>query len=320
MMIHFIFRRLCLFLLMLLIASGVIFFVLEILPGNAAQILAGAEAPPETVQHLTTELGLDRSGLNRYWNWIYGIFTGDLGVSYIYGQSVFGLIAERLSVTLPLACMAMLLTLGSAIPLGLYAAMHQNTKKDYIITTLSFLGLAIPSFWFALILIFIFTVQLQWFNYGGFPGWTDQSGSCLWQAMHSLLLPAIAMALAQAAVLFRVTRTSVSEKQYAEFVRAVRSKGLTRRSTFYKHILRNALPPILTIAGLQFANLLIGAIVIENVFSLPGLGRLVFQSVANRDLIVVRNILLFLVVLIMLVNLLVDLLCAYIDPRMTQQR
>ena len=313
-----IFKRLFSFVVMLIIASLVIFYALEVLPGNAAQILAGAEADVETVENLTKELGLDQPAFIRYKEWIAGIFTANLGLSYIYATPVSDLIAERLTITIPLAFMAMLLSISIAIPLGAYAAAHQNKASDHLITTIASLGMAIPSFWLAIILIFIFTVQLQWFNYGGFPGWDPSTGGNPWKALSALFLPALALALFQASVLLRVTRASMLEIKHADFIRTVRGKGMGIRPIFYKHVLLNAWVPILTIAGLQFANLLAGAIVVENVFSLPGLGRLLFQSVANRDLIIIRNALLFLVALIMLINLLIDFICTRIDPRMVK--
>lgn len=308
-------KRLLSFAVMLIIASLIIFYALEVLPGNAAQILAGAEADKATVDALTKELGLDLPAVIRYKHWMMGFFTGDLGLSYIYATPVTTLIAERLSITIPLALMAIFLSISIAIPLGAYAAAHQNKASDHLITTFASLGMAVPSFWLAILLIFIFVVQLQWFSYGGFPGWSSSAGGSPFQALTALFLPALALALFQASILLRVTRASMLEIKHADFIRTVRGKGASIRSAFYKHVLRNSWVPILTIAGLQFANLLAGAIVIENVFSLPGLGRLLFQSVANRDLIVIRNALLLLVALIMLINMLIDFICARIDPR-----
>jgi peptide/nickel transport system permease protein len=183
------------------------------------------------------------------------------------------------------------------------------------------IGIAIPSFWFAILLILLFAVKLQWVSAGGFPGWAADDGSgfsvaSLGEGLKSLLLPAVALALVQAAILARVTRSAVLEVMREDFVRTARAKGLSRRATLWKHVLRNAMIPVLTIMGLQFANLITGTIVVENVFVLPGIGRLVFQAIANRDLVVVRDVVMLLVAVVVVVNFCVDVLYALVDPRL----
>jgi peptide/nickel transport system permease protein len=177
--------------------------------------------------------------------------------------------------------------------------------------SLTQIGIALPNFWFAILLILLFAVKLQWVSAGGFPGWEDG----IWPGLRSLLLPAVALAVVQAAILARVTRSAVLDVLREDFVRTARAKGLTRREVLWQHVLRNAMIPVLTVMGLQFANLLAGTIVIENVFYLPGLGRLIFQSIANRDLIVVRNCVMLLAGMVIVVNFVVDVLYAVIDPR-----
>lgn len=314
-MLFYIVKRVFSCLLMVLIASAVIFTALEILPGNAAQMLSGPDASPETVAALEHQLGLDQPLANRYVNWITGIFHGDLGNSYAYGSPVSELITERLQVTLPLAFMAMFLTLLISLPAGVYAAAHQGKVRDHVITIFTELGMAIPNFWLAILLILIFAVTLQWLPFGGFPGWSTEEGGGIAQGLTALLLPAIALAFVQAAVLSRFIRAAVLEVVHEKFVQAVRAKGVSRRATLWRHILKNASIPILTLAGLQFATLLAGAIVTENVFLLPGLGRLIVVSIENRDFIVIRNALLLLASMVMFVNMLVDCMCMKIDPR-----
>jgi peptide/nickel transport system permease protein len=221
------------------------------------------------------------------------------------------LIGERLLVTVPLALMAMLLTTVLALSAGVYAASRHNRAGDVGVMGLSQLGIAIPNFWFAILLILLFSVHLRWFSAGGFPGW----GEGAWPAFKSLLLPAISLAVVQAAILSRITRSAVLEVLGEDFVRTARAKGLSRRAALWGHVLRNAMIPVLTIMGLQFAELLAGTIVVENVFYLPGLGRLIFQSISNRDLIVVRNCVMLLAAMVVVVNFVVDLLYAAIDPR-----
>ena len=292
-------------------ASALIFWVLEVLPGNAAQMQMGPDASAQAVQALTAQLGLDRPSLERYLHWIAGLLHGELGLSYAYSTPVAELVWERLQVTVPLALMAMALTTVIALSAGVYAAARHNRLGDVGAMTLAQIGMAIPNFWFAILLILLFSVQLQWFHAGGFSGWSEDP----WEAAKSLLLPAISLAVVQAAILARITRSAVLEVLHEDFVRTARAKGLTRRATLWRHVLRNALIPVVTVMGLQFANLLAGTIVVENVFYLPGLGRLIFQSISNRDLIVVRNCVMLLAAMVVLVNFVVDVLYAVIDPR-----
>jgi len=219
-------------------------------------------------------------------------------------------------VTLPLALMAMALTLALALTLGVYAASRHNKLGDVGVMAASQVGVAIPNFWFAILLIMLFAVKLQWVSAGGFPGWTEDDGGGFWEGLQSLLLPALALALVQAAILARVTRSAVLEVMREDFVRTARAKGLSRRQALWRHVLRNAMIPVLTIGGLQFANLVTGTIVVENVFVLPGIGRLVFQAISNRDLLVVRDVVMLLAGVVVVVNFIVDVLYAVVDPRL----
>lgn len=307
----FLLRRIATLLATLLGASVVIFVVLEILPGNAAQMLMGADASPDAVAALAAKLGLDRLPLERYGAWVGGMLSGNLGNSYAYASPVGPLIAERLALTVPLAVMAMLLTTVLALAAGVYAAARHNRLGDVGVMGLTQVGIAIPNFWFAILLILLFAVNLRWFSAGGFPGWSNGA----WQALKALVLPAVALAVVQAAILARITRSAVLEVLREDFVRTARARGLTRRATLWRHVLRNAMIPVVTVMGLQFANLLAGTIVVENVFYLPGLGRLIFQSISNRDLIVVRNCVMLLAAMVVIVNFVVDVLYAVIDPR-----
>jgi peptide/nickel transport system permease protein len=307
----FLFKRLITLVATLVGASVVIFLVLEILPGNAAQILMGPDASPEAVQALAVKLGLDRPPMERYWTWVTGMLTGDLGLSYAYSTPVHEIVIERLALTVPLAIMAMVLTTVLALVAGIYAASRHNKAGDVGVMGLTQVGIAIPNFWFAILLILLFSVHLKWFSAGGFPGWEEGiTGGLL-----ALLLPAISLAVVQAAILARITRSAVLEVLREDFVRTARAKGLSRRAAMWRHVLRNSLIPVVTVMGLQFAELLAGTIVVENVFYLPGLGRLVFQSISNRDLIVVRNCVMLLAAMVVIVNFLVDVLYAVIDPR-----
>ncbi|HQZ07864.1 MAG: ABC transporter permease [Rhodoferax sp.] len=307
----FLLKRILTLIATLIGASIVVFLVLEILPGNAAEIMMGPEGTPEAVQALAEKLGLDRPASERYWSWVVGMLTGDLGDSYAYSSPVSELMLERLTLTVPLALMAMSLTTVLALIVGIYAAARHNKLGDVGLMGLTQIGIAIPNFWFAILLILLFSVKLQWFSAGGFPGWSEGVGP----AFASLLLPALSLAVVQAAILARITRSAVLEVMREDYVRTARAKGLSQRATLWGHVLRNAMIPVITIMGLQSAELLAGTIVVENVFYLPGLGRLIFQSISNRDLIVVRNCVMFLATMVVVVNFIVDVLYAVIDPR-----
>ena len=299
----------------MLAASVVVFTVLDVLPGNAAEVILGESATPESVAALSAKLGLDQPALVRYANWMKGLATGELGTSIAYDTPIAQLVGERLAVTVPLALMAMLLTTALAFSLGLFAASHHGRVGDVAVMSVSQLGIALPSFWFAILLIWLFAVKLRWFSAGGFPGWDAAEGGGIGPGLRALVLPAVAQAVVQASILARIVRSAVLDVAREDFVRTARAKGLGKREVLWSHVLRNAMIPVMTVMGLQFANLLAGTIVIENVFYLPGLGRLIFQSIANRDLIVVRNCVMLLATMVVIVNFVVDVLYAFIDPR-----
>jgi len=312
----FLLKRLLTLLATLAAASALIFSVLELLPGNVAQVILGDSATPESIAALEAKLGLHRPALDRYTDWAGGWLRGHSAVSTSYDTPTGTLIAERLQVTLPLAVLAMALTVALAMAMGVYAASRHRRPGDVVVMTLSQLGLAVPSFWLAILLILVFSVKLQWFSAGGFPGWTEAEDGGFWPGLQALLLPAFALAAVQAAVLARWVRSSVLDVMRDDYVRTARAKGLSRRATLWRHVLRNAMIPVLTVIGLQFAFLISGTVVVEQVFVLPGIGRLVFQAVANRDLAVVRDVVMLLVAMVVVVNFIVDLLYAAIDPRL----
>ncbi len=310
----FLFKRILTLIATLIGTSVIVFLVLEILPGNAAQMLMGADASPEAVAALATKLGLDQPAWTRYWLWIGGLLTGELGDSYAYGSPVVELILERLALTVPLAVMAMLFTTVLALIVGVTAAARHNKLGDVGLMGLTQVGIAIPNFWFAILLILLFSVKLQWFSAGGFDGWGEGLPGVL-EGVKSLLLPALSLAVVQAAILARITRSAVLEVMREDFVRTARAKGVSQRGVLWLHVLRNALIPVITVMGMQFSELLAGTIVVENVFYLPGLGRLIFQAISNRDLVVVRNCVMLLAAMVVIVNFIVDVLYAVIDPR-----
>ena len=296
----------------LLVASLLIFLLLEILPGDPAAVILGVGAQEDTLRALRAELGLDLPAPVRYLNWLGEVLQGDFGRSYTYDTPVQELLLNRVELSLPLALLAILLSTGIAIPLGVFAASRHRKVADTGIMGFAQLGVAVPNFWFAILLILLFSVKLGWFSAGGFAGWD----AGWFPAFKSLVLPAVALALPQAAILARVTRSSVLETVQEDYIRTARAKGLSKSQALWRHAVRNALIPVVTILGLQLSFLLAGTIIIENVFYLPGVGRLLFQAIAQRDLMVVKNLVLVLAATVVLINFLVDLLYAVLDPRL----
>lgn len=307
----FLLKRFLTLLATLAATSVIVFLVLEILPGDPALLVLGIDATDEQLAAFREQYGLNRPMLARYLAWIAELAHGDFGISYAYKTPVWPLIAERLMLTYPLAVSAMLLTIALALALGIFAAASHNRPGDLVIMGFSQLGISIPNFWFGLLLILLFAVNLGWVSAGGFPGWTNLSG-----AIQSLILPSIALAVVQTAILARITRSSVLDVLREDFVRTARAKGLSRQAVLWRHVLRNALIPVITVIGLQFGNLLTGTIIVEQVFSLPGLGRLVFQAISNRDIEVVKACVSLLAFTVVVVNFAVDILYAVIDPRL----
>jgi peptide/nickel transport system permease protein len=311
-MIRYTFGRLISLLISLIVASIVIFAVIEIAPGDPASFMLGINAQPETVAALRAELGLDVSKPVRYFTWVTGMLTGDFGTSYTYRSPISELIADRVVVSLPLAIYALILSTLIAFPAGIYAASRRGSVGDMSVMGATQLGVAIPNFWFAMIMVLIFAINLRWFSAGGFPGW-DKG---FFSGVKALTLPAISLALPQAAILARVMRSSLLDMLGEDFMRTARAKGLSQRQALWKHAVRNALIPVLTIIGLQFSFLLAGGIIIEQVFFLPGLGRLIFQAISARDLIVVESVVMLLVFVVIVVNFAVDIAYAAVDPRL----
>jgi len=304
-------RRAAAFIATLFFVSVLVFVVIRVLPGDPAQLIMGTEGSPEAVARLRDALGLNRPLAVQYVDWLGRALRGDLGVSLQYDVPVGRLIVSRLPVTLPLTVMAATFMLVVAIPFGLYAATRHRRAGDYLTMVLSQLGIAVPAFWSGLLLILLFSVHLGWLQSGGFDGWRQG----LWPGLRSLLLPAVALGFFQAAVLIRATRSAVLDVLSEEYVRTARAKGVAEVSVIGKHAFRNALIPVVTVAGIQLGHLLAGSIILESVFALPGLGRLALGAIAARDLPLVQGVTLFVAGTIVLLNFLVDLAYVVLDPR-----
>lgn len=310
-MTRFLLRRAASLLASLIFASIVVFVVLQILPGDPALVILGPDARPDTLAALRHQLGLDLPVWLRYLHWAAGLLTGNFGRSIAYDAPVSVLILQRIAVTLPLAVMAMLLSALIAIPLGVWAAARRGLA-DGSIMGVTQVGIAIPDFWLGLLLVLLFAVHFAWFPAGGFPGWWHSVGGSL----RALVLPTIALAIPQAAILARVTRGAVLDVGQRDFLRTARAKGQAEGAILWRHAVPNALIPVTTLMGLQFSFLLAGTIIIENVFTLPGLGSLLFQAIGQRDLVLVQDLILLFAGLVILINFLVDVLNAVLDPRL----
>jgi peptide/nickel transport system permease protein len=295
----------------LLFVSLLVFLVIRILPGDPASIIMGTEGSREAADRLREAMGLNRPLPVQYMEWLTRALRGDLGRSIQYDVPVSELIVTRLPVTVPLALLAALFMVVAAIPLGIYAATHHRRGGDYAAMILSQLGISVPQFWSGLLLILLFSVTLGWVRSGGFDGWS----AGVWPALRSLLLPAGALGFFQAAVLVRATRSAVLDVLREDYVRTARAKGLREGGVVVKHALRNALIPIVTVAGVQLGQLVAGAIVLESVFALPGLGRLALGAISARDLPVVQGVTLFVAASIVVINFAVDVAYGFLDPR-----
>ena len=295
----------------LLFVSLMVFVVVRVLPGDPAVLIMGTEGSPEALARLREAMGLNRPIPVQYVEWLTRALSGDLGVSIQYDVPVGRLIVSRLPVTLPLTALAASFMIVAALPLGLFAATRHRRFGDYLAMVVSQLGIAVPSFWAGLLLILFFSVHLGWVRAGGFDGWT----AGVFTGLRSLLLPAIALGFFQAAVLVRATRSAVLDVLGEEYVRTARAKGVREGLVIVKHTLRNAMIPIVTVAGIQLGQLMAGSIILESVFALPGLGRLALGAISARDLPVVQGVTLFVASTIVVINFTVDILYVVLDPR-----
>jgi len=304
-------KRFFILLLTLILVSIAIFAVLLVIPSDPAQIILGIHATPETLQTLRHRLGLDRPVILQYLGYMKNLAMGDLGHSITYDVSISSLIFSRLQVTIPLAIFSMIFAIVLSIPTGIYSSLHRNRVGDYGIMAFSQIGLAVPAFWAGILLILLFAVNLHWFPAGGFQPWQVDP----LRTLKSLFLPALSLGFVRAAVLTRMTRSSMLEVLGEDYIRTAQSKGLPKRWIVYKHALRNAIIPVVTIVGLQAGDLLAGAIIIENVFHLPGVGRLVFEAIGQRDLPVIQGVVLLIAMMIVVINFFMDVAYRYLDPR-----
>ncbi len=292
----------------------IVFVVLAVLPGKPADVILGTQATPSAVRALTDKLGLDKPIWRQYVEWIGGLVTGHLGTSYISGQPIASELAGALEVTGPLVGLGLFVGMVVAVPLGVFSAVRSRRVSGVVASMLNQIGIAVPSFVLGILLIIVAGVELRLLPTGGFTGWSDPAG-----ALRSLVLPAVALGVVEGAIVGRYVRTAVLDVLYSDYLRTARAKGLTPTRALVRHGLRNVAVPVLTVLGLELAGLVVGAVIVENVFTLPGMGTLLLQSVENRDLIVVEDIVLLIAAVVLVVNFVVDILYHYLDPRIARE-
>lgn len=295
----------------LLVVSALVFFAFSIIPGNPAVAKLGTEATAEKIAELTHKMGLDRPVVERFFEWIAGIFRGDFGTSYSYNQPVTNLLGEKIGVTLLLSVMAIIITTALSFPLGIYTARKSDSKLDVILTTINQIVMAVPSFFSGLIITLIFGVLLKWFTPGGFVSYKQDFFGCVGY----LILPAFSIALPKISMVVKLLKDTALKEADKDYVRTAYSRGNRTKAVFYKHVLKNATIPVITFLGMTFADIIAGSIIVEQVFSIPGLGRILLTSISNRDYPVVEAIILLLAAAVVVSNLTVDLLYRKLDPR-----
>ncbi|MGG3887994.1 ABC transporter permease [Metabacillus fastidiosus] len=288
-----------------------VFLAFRVIPGNPALIILGPEATMEQVQALEKQLGIDQPLLAQFITWLKGVALFDFGQSLRFSEPVLSLISERIGVTFSLAAMTIVITIIAAIPLGVIAANYKGKFPDIIISVGTQLGLAVPSFWTGILLIMLFGLVLKWITVGGYSAWSEDP----YEAFKTLLFPAIAIAIPQIAILVRYLRTTMIEQLNMNYVRTAHSKGLKDTAVLFRHVLKNALIPVVTIAGLNFGEILAGSLVIEQVFALPGFGSLLITAIGDRDFPLVQGMVIIIAFIAITVNLCVDLTYRYLDPK-----
>ncbi|MDU3010282.1 MAG: ABC transporter permease [Peptoniphilus harei] len=306
-----IFKKVISLFLTLFFVSLIIFFVFQVLPGNPAEIILGTEADEAQVLALEKELGLDKPILVRYGNWIKDILKLNMGTSLKYQVPVKDLFLRKLPVTLYLTFFSLFLSLIIAIPLSIQITAKSDKWYSSIITAITQLGISIPSFWLAFLLIYLFAVKLGWFNT---LSYNAMSGN-FFEKLYKFFLPSLAIAIPNIATIIRYMQSAILDEINKDYVRTARMKGLLLKDILYKHVLRNALIPVITIIGISITSSIGGSLVVENVFSLPGIGSLIVQSISSRDFPLIQSVVLAVAFMVIFINLLVDIIYKIVDPR-----
>lgn len=316
MLVNYIIKRILSLIPVLFVVSVAIFFIIHITPGDPASVMLGVDATEEQLEELREHMGLNLPIHQQYLIWVSGVLQGDFGISYFTKEPVLTSIIDHLYPTLSLSILALFFTVLIAIPLGIAAANRRGTVADQTIMGVSLLGMSVPSFLLGLLLILFFGVKLGWLPVAGF----QPISSGLWNHLQYLILPAISLGAIQAALVARMTRTSMLEVLNSNYIKTAQAKGVKKGIIIYKHALRNAFLPILTVIGQSFGVLIAGSVVTETIFNIPGIGQLIINSVERRDYAVIQGVVLFVTLVYVFINLIIDLLYGVIDPRVRLDR
>jgi peptide/nickel transport system permease protein len=316
-MLKFILRRILLMIPVLLGVSLVTFIIVRFIPGDPVQVLLGADrrSTPEQIEAIRRAYGLDQSYPVQYIRWLGHVLTGDLGQSLRTGRPLTQELGLRLPVTAQLTLFAAFIGLIPAIIFGVMAAVKRNSKLDYLTTITALAGISVPNFFLATLLVLLFSFKLRWLPNVGYRPFTEEPI----QNLKLMLLPALSLGLPFMAVVMRFTRSSVLEVMNQDYIRVARAKGMTQNKVILRHVMPNAGIPVLTIAGIQVASLLGGTVIVEQIFGLPGIGRYIYEAIANRDYPVVQSVTLVMAAIFVMVSLIVDVLYAVLDPRLRQR-
>jgi len=307
----YIVRRIIGLIPVLLLVGVTAFFLVHIIPGDPAAVMLGADATPQQIEQIRQDMGLNKPLYVQFAIWIGKVVRGDLGESYFLGRSVSSALIERLPATISLAVVSLCIAVLIGVPAGIVAAIKQNKIMDQAVMVMALIGVSVPSFWLGLTLMLVFSVNLRWFPSGGYVPLTQN----FLQGLRCMIMPAFALGFMQAALIARMARSSMLEVLRQDYIRTARSKGLRERLVILRHALKNAMIPVLTVIGIAFGVLLGGAIIVETVFTYPGVGRLVVKAVQRRDYPLVQGALLLISCIYVIVNLLVDILYPMLDPR-----
>jgi len=308
---RFLIRRLLQIIPVLFCVSIIVFVLINLIPGDAARLFLGEEAPPDALAALRHQLGLDRPLYIQYLRWAGGMLKGDFGYSFKDHRPVLGTLLQKLPITAELTAAAMILALAVAVPAGIIAAWRQRTAVDYGASAAALAGLSIPNFWLGIMLIYLFAVHLRWLPASGFVPPSQGLGA----HVRALVMPAVVLGSVVASIVMRQLRSSMVEVLAADFVRTAHAKGLGRRAVLVRHALRNAVIPVITVAGLQVGTLLGGAVITETIFAIPGIGQLTVNAIYTRDYPVLEGVVIASAVAVLMINLAVDVAYSLLDPR-----
>lgn len=314
-MLKIIWKRILQLIPILFIVVTFIFVITRMVPGDPAAVMLGPQASVEAVEELREELGLNDSIGEQYLEYLKGIMKGDFGKSYYYNEPVLKLIIERFPNTLLLSFASIIIALLVGIPIGIISAIRQYSIFDYVAMVLALIGVSMPIFWLGLMMVLVFSVNLAWLPSIGMGSMSKG----LWDVISHLILPSVCLSTIPAATFARITRSSMLEIIKQDYIKALRAKGLKERIVVYKHAFKNALPPILTVLGLQMSSLLSGAILTETIFSWPGMGKLIVDAIGNRDYALIQSAVLFIAIIYVFINLLVDIAYLYVNPKVSYE-